>query len=70
LKLDGTTQVKQLSTPSQHAELYVVNRKKDKTLLSQASGVIGKRGRSERQQVPEIAFKRLASYLPKGLGRD
>jgi hypothetical protein len=67
VKLDGPAHVKQLSTPSQHAELYFVNRKKDKTLLTQAEkGVIGKRGRSERQQVPEIAFNRLASYLPKG----
>ena len=29
--------------------------------------MIGKRGRSER---PEIIFKRLASDLPKGQGRD
>jgi hypothetical protein len=46
--------------------LYVINRRKDKTLLSQAEGVIGKRGQSERQQVPEIVYRRLASYLPKG----
>jgi hypothetical protein len=68
VKLDGTAQVKQLSPPKQEPELFVINRKKDMTLLSQgAGGVIGKRGRSER---PEIVFKRLASDLPKGQGRE
>jgi len=68
VKLDGTAQVKQLSPPKQEPELFVINRKKDMTLLSQgAGGVIGKRGRSER---PEIIFKRLASDLPKRQGRD
>jgi hypothetical protein len=69
VKLDGNAQVKQFSTPKQEPELFVINRKKDMTLLTQGlpGGVIGKRGRSER---PEIVFKRLASDLPKGQGRE